>query len=632
MKKNKKFRSLSFTSAIAFLILIAVVLSISNGLQIYFDARTQRHLIAGRQNLIAEKAANTVRNFTDSKFDILKTAARVSDFVIFENNRQKLILEKLLGLEAAFRQVVLLDTNKQELARSSRLSNLLSGQLTEQYEQNKKEIFDSTIDKKSYISSVYIDKVTYEPMVIMAVGVTDVFSDFKGVLLAEVNLKFMWDLVGGVKVGNKGLAYVIDRNADLIAFSDVGRVLKGENLKNLRQVSEFIQGEDNVVAEISRGINGNYVVSSWVALDVPNWAVIIEQPVEEAYEPVIQAFKFTAGTMLVSFILAIAAGVYLAKRITKPLVNLRNAARIIGSGDMNAKIEVVSNDEIGELAASFNQMIEDLNKTTVSRNALAEEVIERKKAENELEQVVRKLEEANQELKNFVYIASHDLREPLRKVSAFGRILKQSLGEKLSGDDLENLQFMVDGAHRMTQMVEGLLSYSRVSTKGNKFEPVSINSIIKEIEAVEVSALLEEKNVLLQVEENLPDVIADSVQLRQLFQNMIANGVKYQPKDDNHKPLIRIWCQPAANDMVRINITDNGIGIKPEFQQAIFIMFKRLHAKNEYEGTGIGLAVCKKIVERNGGQIGVDSEYGKGSTFWFTLPLARQPVASEAVS
>jgi light-regulated signal transduction histidine kinase (bacteriophytochrome) len=288
---------------------------------------------------------------------------------------------------------------------------------------------------------------------------------------------------------------------------------------------------------------------------------------------------------------------------------------------MTARIEVVSNDEIGQLAASFNQMVEDLNRTTVSRDALMEEVAERKQAE-------KSLEDANQDLKNFVYIASHDLREPLRKISAFGRILEQDLGAKLAGDDLENLNFMVDGACRMTQMVEGLLSYSRVSTKGNKFEPTNVNLIIKEIKNLELSTLLEEKDASLEVEENLPDVLADSVQLRQLLQNLIANGVKYQPKDGSRKPAIRIWSEPAANDMVRINITDNGIGIHRDNLGSLFTMFKRLHSRSEYEGTGIGLAVCKKIVERHGGQIGVESEYGNGSTFWFTMPLSRQPAAA----
>jgi PAS domain S-box-containing protein len=255
---------------------------------------------------------------------------------------------------------------------------------------------------------------------------------------------------------------------------------------------------------------------------------------------------------------------------------------------------------------------------------------DRKEAQGELEDVnnqlqttVQKLEEANQELKNFVYIASHDLREPLRKISAFGAMLQKSLTDKITGDDSENLNFMIDGATRMTKMIEGLLAYSRVNTKTHSAEKVNLNDTVKEIGQLELSVAIEEKKAVIDVPQPLPEVEVDPVQIRQLMQNLIANGMKYQAKDKDIVPHITITSKPAADGMVRINVIDNGIGIASEFQQAIFIMFKRLHSRNEYEGTGIGLAVCKKIVERHGGQIGVESQPGKGSTFWFTVPEAK---------
>jgi PAS domain S-box-containing protein len=255
----------------------------------------------------------------------------------------------------------------------------------------------------------------------------------------------------------------------------------------------------------------------------------------------------------------------------------------------------------------------------ISERKRAEEGI--KEINGELERAVRKLEETNQEMKNFVYIASHDLREPLRKISAFGTMLKKSLTNKIGSDDAENLGFMVDGAARMSKMIEGLLVYSRVGTKAHSSEKVDLNDIVKQLSQLELSVLLEEKHTILEVPQSLPAVEVDPVQIRQLMQNLVANGMKYQAKEN--KPHITITSEPAAKGMVRVNITDNGIGIAPEFQQAIFIMFKRLHSRSEYEGTGIGLAVCKKIVERHGGQIGVESQPGKGSTFWFTVPAAK---------
>ncbi|MGD0785869.1 MAG: ATP-binding protein [Sedimentisphaerales bacterium] len=264
--------------------------------------------------------------------------------------------------------------------------------------------------------------------------------------------------------------------------------------------------------------------------------------------------------------------------------------------------------------------LHDVNGNVVGILGSYENITDRKKAEEEKEKLNHELEEANQEMKNFVYIASHDLREPLRKVAAFGDMLQKSLGGKLEQEDAENLQFMIDGAQRMNKMIEGLLVYSRVSTKSNPPEVVDLNEIVKQLQQLELSIVLQEKQVAVEIPEPLPSVAADPVQIRQLMQNLIANGIKYQAKDNI--PRITITSKSAGNGTVRINVTDNGIGIKPEYQSAIFVMFKRLHSRNEYEGTGIGLAVCKKIVERHGGQIGIESEYGKGCTFWFTMPVA----------
>jgi PAS domain S-box-containing protein len=245
----------------------------------------------------------------------------------------------------------------------------------------------------------------------------------------------------------------------------------------------------------------------------------------------------------------------------------------------------------------------------------------------QLQSAVRKLEEANQDMKNFVYIASHDLREPLRKITAFGAILRQSLKDRVSGDDLENLQFMVDGAQRMTKMIEGLLVYSRVSTQAQPHQAVDLNEIVMQVQQFELAVLIEEKQVTIEAQ-SLPTVEADPAQIRQVMQNLIANGIKYQKK--GNAPHITITSKPAPDGMARIEVTDNGIGIKPEYLGAIFIMFKRLHSRDEYEGTGIGLAVCKKIVERHGGKIGIESEPDKGSTFWFTIPAAEKTAVAAA--
>ncbi len=236
----------------------------------------------------------------------------------------------------------------------------------------------------------------------------------------------------------------------------------------------------------------------------------------------------------------------------------------------------------------------------------------------EIRKINQKLEEANKELQDFVYIASHDLREPLRKISSFGTLLQDSLKEKLNEDQQENFEFMIDGARRMQDMIDALLTYSRLTTKAKPPEWVELNKVIENLKKLELATMLDETRGTILVPKPLPSVQADPSQMHQLFQNLIGNGLKFHKEE--MPPEIVIRAHDVENNMIRIEVEDNGIGIDEKYHSQLFTMFKRLHSREQYEGTGIGLASCKKIVERHGGNIGIKSTLGKGSIFWFTLP------------
>ncbi len=382
-----------------------------------------------------------------------------------------------------------------------------------------------------------------------------------------------------------------------------------------------------------------------------------KEHIKPAKESIARGISRTTNvTIIISVIavfLAIGLGLFTSRSISAPLTRLKHAALEIGNGKLDTEIRITSNDEVGQLAGSFRKMTEDLKKTTTSidnlnaanqqlqaseqhlkaaNQQLQSEMDERKRAEDalvalnrDLRETADRLEASNRELEDFVYIASHDLHEPLRKISSFGELLKESLGGKLQEDGSENLDFMIDGADRMTQMIEGLLAYSRLNTKEAPFEAVDLNEIVQQLQQLELATMLEETNGAVEVPQPLPKVKADPLQMRQLLQNLIANGINYRRRGT--PPQIAITAKRLNSDKVRIEVRDNGVGIKEEFREDVFKMFKRLQSRRKYEGAGIGLAVCRKIVDRHGGRIGVESKEGEGSTFWFILSAAKEPVA-----
>lgn len=363
----------------------------------------------------------------------------------------------------------------------------------------------------------------------------------------------------------------------------------------------------------------------------------VTQRVAARDEAASRARAITVTLGLAAIMGAIAIGLLMTRSICRPVARLRDATVELAKGNLGHRIRTLSKDEIGAVSAAFDRMAEQLQAST---GILEEQVAHRTAAEGSLRQAnadltgaMARLSQVNEELKEFVYIASHDLREPLRKVSSFGGLLKDSLGPNLGEDDRENLMFMIDGASRMTQMVEGLLTYSRVNTSEPVRSVVDLNEAVRELECLDLGTMIEEAAAVIEVPQPLPKVVGNPAQISQLLQNLIANGIKYGR--DGIRPRIVITADGDVDGDVRISVRDNGIGILPEHYENIFKMFRRLHSRRKYPGTGIGLTVCKRIVERHGGRIGVESCPGQGTTFWFTLHgagAAAEAEVAEAVA
>jgi PAS domain S-box-containing protein len=246
--------------------------------------------------------------------------------------------------------------------------------------------------------------------------------------------------------------------------------------------------------------------------------------------------------------------------------------------------------------------------------AAIRDITTRKKAEENLLHKVEELNRSNEELGQFAYIASHDLQEPLRMVASYTQLLSRRYKGKLDADADEFIAFAVDGASRMQRLIQDLLAYSRVGTKGRDLLDTSGEEALQRA-LINLRGAVEESGAVV-THDPLPTVWADETQLIQLFQNLVGNGIKYQ-----NGGVPRVHISAARNDGKKwiFSVKDNGLGIDSQYFDKIFGMFQRLHKREEFSGTGIGLAICKKIVERHGGSISVESQPGHGSTFRFAL-------------
>jgi PAS domain S-box-containing protein len=248
------------------------------------------------------------------------------------------------------------------------------------------------------------------------------------------------------------------------------------------------------------------------------------------------------------------------------------------------------------------------------------DITEHKRYEEKLAALVEELRRSNTELEQFAYVASHDLQEPLRMVASYTQLLARRYEGRLDPEADEFIAYAVDGANRMQKLINDLLTYSRVGTRGRELKPTDSQAAFEAARA-NLRRAIEEAGAEVVCLGELPTVVGDHTQLVQLFQNLISNAIKFSGQEEE-VPRVEVGAKrlvgPQEEEWL-FWVRDNGIGIEERYKERIFRIFQRLHGKDEYGGTGIGLAVCKKIVERHGGRIWVDSEVGEGSTFYFTL-------------
>lgn len=298
----------------------------------------------------------------------------------------------------------------------------------------------------------------------------------------------------------------------------------------------------------------------------------------------------------------------------------RDDQQVMASGTPKLGIVETMTLDSGEVrwASTDKIPVIDQNSETTGVIAVIHDITDMKVGEENLRRINAELRRSNEELSQFAYVASHDLQEPLRKINSFCSLLDQEYGELLDSDGKRYLHYVVDGSNRMRTLIQDLLSYSKVGSQTSHLVQVDANESANT--AIANLAVLIDESAAVVTMDKLPTVLANPVQLTQLFQNLISNALRYRREVP---PRIHVGFRADAKNSEHVwqfSVSDNGLGIEPQYFDQIFGVFKRLHAMDTHPGTGIGLAICKRIMQRVGGEIWVESELGSGSTFYFTVP------------
>ncbi|WP_067686178.1 sensor histidine kinase [Nocardia jejuensis] len=321
-------------------------------------------------------------------------------------------------------------------------------------------------------------------------------------------------------------------------------------------------------------------------------------------------------TAVVAVLLAAIALTLLVRRlVARPLRELETASLRVADGDFGHPISPRGPADLAAVAEATERMrrqiVAELDSSRVKEQQLARQTAD-------LDAQTIELRRSNAELEQFAYVASHDLQEPLRKVASFCQLLEKRYGDQLDDRATQYIGYAVDGAKRMQVLINDLLTFSRVGRVNDSITPTGLGDALDKA-MDNIAAAAEESGLQIVRPDPLPEVIGDPTLLAMLWQNLLGNAVKFHRPD--LAPVVVITCERADGDLPgwQISVSDNGIGIAPEFSEKVFVIFQRLHGREEYSGTGIGLALCKKIVEYHGGKIWIDPEYHDGTRISFTL-------------
>ena len=633
LERLRPYRGSIRSSLLAtFIILSVIIVLLIAGISIISGTRTSRALVFNELTVEAELTGSAITTWLDERILDLQTIASDPHTVA---DIQAVIAQKQTG-ETEYRHLE--EALQKETAVNNRIDEIFllnpagqvilstdSGQLGHFYGNDA--YFQEGLNAP-IISRPFYDRTHAKNEMLAFVPVKDAQGETTAVLGARLDMGELAKVILAFdQTTDTGETYLVSRNHRFLTdprFAPLSRAARSVGID-----AALTPGPQRNGQGIYENYNGVPVVGVYRWLPELEAALLSEQSVAEAMAGVRQQTWLIGGAAVLVLLLAVAFALYVTGRITRPIVNLTETATAIAAGDLHRPVAVQSEDEIGRLARAFTAMTGQLNDLIA---ALEGQVTDLRAAENrlreyawQLEQINRELERSNAELQDFAYVASHDLQEPLRKIQTFGSRLETRYGAALDDRGQDYLARMISAAARMQALIEDLLAFSRVTTRAQPFEMVDLNRTAADA-LRNLETAVTQTNAQIELDD-LPAIEADSTQMQQLFQNLLGNAIKFHKEDA--PPQVRVYSQlrPSAGQTCgewQIFVEDNGIGLDEKYVDRIFDVFQRLHPRTRYPGSGVGLAICRKIVERHHGRLAVRSQPGEGATFIVTLP-ASQP-------
>lgn len=607
----------------SFLALAFATLVVSGALDAWFSFSEQKLLLAAVQREQAASAATQISQFINQIEVELNWLSRLPTDPKAQDE-QRLNAIRLLRLSPPIAEVAQLDASGHEQLRISRRVADVIG--------SNKDLSDSPAFRGAKAGQVYYGPVYFfgetEPFMTIAVRGDGANA---GVTIAEVNLRFIWDVVARIKVGNTGKAFVVDREGRLIAHPDLWTVLRKTDLSARPAVRAGLSGTlPSEAGDVSEDLSGQPVLSSYVTVPMLGWLVFVELPLNEAYAPIYTSIARSALLLLVLLACSVVAAFLLSRRMTVPIRLLTQGAARIGSGDLEQRLKIETGDELEALGEQFNQMAAHLRDSyaTLERKVI-ERTAELERARDAAlaahaaaERARNAAEQANETKSRFLAVVSHELRTPLNGVMGVLQLLDDG---RLSEAQRNYLATAAASGDTLIGLIDTILEYARLEASAEVLESrdFRLDQLIETaVDLLRPQALAKGLIFDLACDASVrTDVHGDPVRLNRVLLNVIGNAIKFTA--DGRIGLSAAIAQQPAGYRLHLTVEDTGIGIAPEMHERIFEDFVQADdsVARRFGGTGLGLAIARRLARLMGGDLTVESTPGSGSAFHLAIPL-----------